>query len=69
MIAFALFGAVVLLALLIRRFRRNPSQPPSDELTVHACGASNPPDANYCRRCGESLKIDLVELIDENVPE
>jgi hypothetical protein len=63
MIWLALWGLIAVLALLIRR-RRHSRRP--EMMTQHGCQAWNPSDANYCRRCGERLTIDLF---DESGPE
>jgi ribosomal protein L40E len=59
---------IALLAVAISRFRKSSCQPRSDQIP-HVCGSSNPPGANYCRRCGEALMIGLLEIVpdEENI--
>jgi hypothetical protein len=64
MIWVALLALIFLLALLIRRSRH--SRRPPLAMSRHSCGARNARDANYCRRCGEPLTIDLF---DESGPQ
>jgi predicted amidophosphoribosyltransferase len=64
MIWVALLGLIAMLALLIWRRCRHSRRP--EMMTQHGCQAWNPSDANYCRRCGEPLTIDLF---DESGPE
>ena len=59
--AIALFTLIALFALVISRVRKRSCQPRLDAIR-HICGASNPPAANYCRRCGEALTIGLLEI-------
>jgi hypothetical protein len=50
---------VLLLTVIVRHHRRAGDLTDNAPMN-HACGASNPPNARYCRRCGESLVLDLV---------
>jgi len=55
--------AIGLFLVLAFRSRRRPDPVQN---VPHACGASNPKDANYCRRCGEQLLLPLVDMIDDD---
>lgn len=59
MTVIALFEAIGLHLLVILRSRRKPNQPLLEEAVPHSCGGLNPPDAKYCRRCGEALTMGL----------
>lgn len=61
MTIFALCLLVALAAFLGGRIRRTPRSVGETAMTAHRCGASNPMNARYCRRCGETLMIDLVD--------
>jgi hypothetical protein len=56
-----LVAASLVVLVLSVALRRRPASPlPDEATTAHACGSLNPPGANFCRRCGEALTLDLV---------
>lgn len=61
MIFVAVGVLVALAAFLVGRTCRTPQSVGENAMIAHSCGVSNPMNARYCRRCGESLMIDLVD--------
>ncbi|MBN1813248.1 MAG: zinc-ribbon domain-containing protein [Anaerolineae bacterium] len=55
LIAAAVVGGIAVLIIVLARRRQPTLRPGPPPKVCPACGAQNPPDYDFCERCGASL--------------